>query len=69
MPVARKEWQETHINPLEVETFWKACQQFREEIKGKVSFQINNTTALSYLQKEGSIHCRKINALARKNLA
>ena len=39
---------ETHINLLELETLWKACQQFRERIKWKVnSFKIDNTTTVS----------------------
>ena len=39
------------------ETVWKACQQFREEIKGKVvTFQIDNTTMVSYLWMEDGTH-------------
>ena len=60
---------ETHINLLDLETVWKACQQFREEIKGKVvSFQIDYTMPVSYLQKDGDIHCWELNGLASKIL-
>ena len=59
---------ETHINLLELETIWKACQQFRQEIKGKlISFKMHNMTEVSYLWKEGQTHCRKLNGLAGKN--
>ena len=47
---------ETYINLLELETAWKACQQLREEIKGKVvSCKIDNTIAVSYLWKEDGL--------------
>ena len=45
---------EIHINLLELETFWKEFQQFREEIKGKVvSFQKDNMVAfVPYVEGE-----------------
>ena len=68
-PVSRKEGQGSHINLLEVECIWIACQQIRKEITGKVvSFQIDNTAAVSYLWKKDGTHCRELIDLARKIL-
>ena len=59
----------THINILELETVWKACQQFEQEIQGKVvSFQIDNTTAVAYLRNEGGTHCYRLYGIARNIL-
>ena len=60
---------DTHINLLELETVWKACNKFESEIKGKAtSFQIDNRTAVAYLMKEGGTRCRQLDQLARKIL-
>ena len=57
----------TLINLLDLGTIWKAWQQFREEIKGKIIFfHIDNVTALSHVMKEGATHCKKMNDLVRK---
>ena len=43
-----------------------ACQRFKESLKGKtVSFQIDNTTTVVYLLKEGGTNCKTLNGLAR----
>ena len=58
---------DTHINLLELETIWKACNQFESDIRGKVtSFEIDNPTAVVYLMKEGGTRCPQLNQLARK---
>ena len=60
---------DTHINLLELETIWKACNKFESEIKGKAtSFQINNQTAVAYLMKEGGTRCWQLDQLAQKIL-
>ena len=59
----------THINILEVETVWMACQMLKESLWGKtVSFQIDNTTAIAYLLKEGGTNCKTLNGLVRNIL-
>ena len=59
----------THINILELETVWIAYQRFEESLTGKtVSFQIDNTTAVAYLLKEGGTHYKTLNSLVRKIL-
>ena len=64
-----KKGKNTHINILEMETVWMACQRFKESLMGKtVSFQIDNTTAVAYVLKEGGTHCKTLNGLARKIL-
>ena len=48
---------------------WIACQRFEESLRGKtVSFQIDNTTAVAYLLKNCSTHCKTLNCLVRKIL-
>ena len=52
--MTRKEEQGDPHNLLELDIVWKVCQQFRVEIRGEVvSFLVDKTTTLSYLQKEG----------------
>ena len=59
----------THINLLELETVWKAVQEFEEEIQGRaVTFQIDNTTAVAYLMNEGGTRSKQLNNLATKIL-
>ena len=51
-----KKGKNTNINILKVETVWTACQRFKESLRGKtVSFQIDNSTAVAYLLKEGAL--------------
>ena len=60
---------DTHINTLEMETMWKACQKCEEAMRGKtIFFQIDITTATAYLLKEGGTHCKTLNGLVKKFL-
>ena len=46
-----------------------ACHKFEEMMRGKTaSFQIDNTTAVGYLLREGRTYCKILNGLARKIL-
>ena len=64
-----KKGKNTHINILELNTVWKACQWFEESIRGTtVSLQIDNTTTVAYLLKYGGTHCKTLNGLVRKIL-
>ena len=56
-----------YINILELVTIWMTYQRFKELMRGKtISFQLDNTTAVAYLLKEGGTHCKTLNGLARK---
>ena len=45
------------------------CQRFKESVREKtISFQIDNTTAVSTLLKEGGTHCKTLNDLVGKIL-
>ena len=42
----------THINILEINIVWMACQKFKEVMGVKtISFQMDNTMAVTYLLK------------------
>ena len=57
-----KKGRNTYINILEMETVWFACQKCEEAMREKnVFFQIDNTTAVAYLVKEGGTHCKTLN--------
>ena len=44
-------------------------QRFKETLRGMtVSIQIDNTTTVAYLLKEGGTHCKTLNGLVRKML-
>ena len=64
-----KKGRNTHINILEMETVWMACQRFEESMKEKtISLQVDDTTAVANLFKEGETHCKTLNSLLRKIL-
>ena len=51
------------------ETVWMTCQGFEESLRGKtVSFQIESSTVVAYLLKEGGSHFKTLNGLTRKIL-
>ena len=63
-----KKGRNTYINILKLETVWMACQRFKELMKGKtISFQIENTTTVAYLLREGELIARPSNVLLRRS--
>ena len=64
-----KKNKEAYINIIKLETGWKACLKFEDEMKRKtVFFQKGNLTAFAYLSHIGGTRCKTMNGLARKIL-
>ena len=62
-----KKGRDTHINILELETVWMACQKFKRSDKGEDHLlQTDKTMVVAYLLKDGGTHFKTLNGLARK---